>query len=37
VAVSVTFRLSQVAIGLIGGVFMLLPASRTELREARKD
>jgi uncharacterized protein (TIRG00374 family) len=37
VAVSVTFRLSQLAIGLFGGVFLLLPSSRTELREARKD
>jgi len=37
VAVSVTFRLSQLAIGLFGGVFLLLPSSRTELREARRD
>jgi len=37
VAVSVTFRLSQLALGLIGGVFLLLPGSRTELREARED
>ena len=37
VAVSVTFRLSQLAIGLLGGVFLLLPSSRSELREARKD
>ena len=37
VAVSVTYRLSQLAIGLLGGVFLLLPSSRTELREARKD
>jgi uncharacterized protein (TIRG00374 family) len=32
VAVSVTFRLSQVAIGLIGGVFLLFPSTRSELR-----
>jgi uncharacterized membrane protein YbhN (UPF0104 family) len=37
VAVSVTFRLSQLAIGLLGGLFMLFPGSRDELREARKD
>ena len=33
VAVSVTFRLSQLAIGLLGGLAMLLPSSRRELRE----
>jgi uncharacterized protein (TIRG00374 family) len=37
VAVSVTFRLSQLAIGLLGGIFLLLPGSRSELRAARKD
>lgn len=37
VAVSVTFRLSQLAIGLLGGLFLLFPQSRTELREARED
>ena len=37
VAVSVTFRLSQLGIGLLGGVFLLLPGSRSELREARRD
>ena len=37
VAVSVTFRLSQLAIGLLGGVFLLLPRSRSELRKARED
>jgi uncharacterized membrane protein YbhN (UPF0104 family) len=37
VAVSVTFRLSQLGIGLLGGVFLLLPRSRSELRDARKD
>jgi uncharacterized protein (TIRG00374 family) len=37
VAVSITFRLSQLAIGLLGGIFMLLPGSRDELREARQD
>jgi len=31
VAVSVTFRLSQLAFGLIGGVFLLLPGARREL------
>jgi uncharacterized membrane protein YbhN (UPF0104 family) len=33
VAVSVTFRLSQLAIGLIGGVFLLFPSTRSELRD----
>lgn len=37
VAVSVTFRLSQLGIGLLGGIFLLLPSSRTEVREARQD
>ncbi len=37
VAVSVTFRLSQLAIGLLGGLFLLLPGSRSEVREARHD
>jgi len=36
VAVSVTFRLSQLAIGLLGGLFLLFPGSRDELRDARK-
>jgi hypothetical protein len=37
VAVSVTFRLSQLAIGLLGGLFLLLPGSRSELRDARAE
>ncbi len=37
VAVSVTFRLCQLGIGLLGGLFLLFPASRSELREARAD
>jgi hypothetical protein len=37
VAVSVTFRLCQLALGLVGGVFMLLPGSRSELREVRSE
>ncbi len=37
VAVSVTFRLSQLTIGLLGGLFMLFPHSRSEVREARED
>ncbi|MSR63235.1 MAG: flippase-like domain-containing protein [Planctomycetes bacterium] len=36
VAVSVTFRLSQLALGLLGGLFLLFPGSRNELRDARK-
>lgn len=34
VAISVTFRLSQLAQSLLGGVFLLLPKSRDELRSA---
>lgn len=37
VAVSVTFRLSQLALGLLGGLFLLFPGSRDELRAARAD
>lgn len=37
VAVSVSFRLSQLVQSLLGGIFLLLPGSRTELREARRD
>jgi hypothetical protein len=37
VAVSVTFRLSQLALSLLGGVVLLLPGSRSELRAARKE
>jgi len=37
VAVSVTFRLSQTAIGLLGGLFLLVPKSRSELREVREE
>jgi uncharacterized membrane protein YbhN (UPF0104 family) len=37
VAVSVTFRLSQLGLGLVGGLFLLFPGSRTELREARAE
>jgi uncharacterized protein (TIRG00374 family) len=36
VAVSVTFRLSQLGIGLLGGIFLLMPESRSELRDARQ-
>jgi hypothetical protein len=35
VAVSVTFRLSQLGLSLLGGLYLLLPASRSELRSAR--
>ncbi len=34
VAVSVTYRLCQLAIGLIGGVFLLLPGGRSAVRGA---
>ena len=37
VAVSVTFRLSQVVLGLGGGVFMLLPRGKAEVREAKAE
>lgn len=37
VAVSVTFRLSQLAQSLLGGVFMLLPKSQREVAEARRE
>ena len=35
VAVSVTFRLSQLGLSLLGGAYLLLPSSRSELRDAR--
>jgi hypothetical protein len=35
VAVSITFRLSQLGIGLLGGVFLLFPGSRSEVRGAK--
>ncbi|MEM7307816.1 MAG: lysylphosphatidylglycerol synthase transmembrane domain-containing protein [Planctomycetota bacterium] len=34
VAISVTFRLCMLAYGLVGGVFLLLPGQRRELRES---
>jgi len=34
VAVSVTFRLSQLAFGLVGGAFLLAPGAKAEVREA---
>ncbi len=34
VAISVTFRLCQLTFGFIGGIFMLLPSSKAEVREA---
>lgn len=37
VAVSVTFRLSQLAYGLVGGVFLLLPRARAELHESKAE
>jgi hypothetical protein len=37
VAVSVTFRLSQLALSLLGGAYLLLPGSRSELRDARAE
>ncbi|HEX6886107.1 MAG TPA: lysylphosphatidylglycerol synthase transmembrane domain-containing protein [Planctomycetota bacterium] len=37
VAVSVTFRLSQLGLSLLGGAYLLLPRSRTELRDARSE
>ncbi len=37
VAVSVTFRLSQLVIGLLGGFTLLMPISRSELREKDKE
>jgi uncharacterized protein (TIRG00374 family) len=33
VAISVTFRLCQLVLGLIGGMFLLLPGGKAELRE----
>ena len=37
VAVSVTFRLSQLGLSLLGGLYLLLPGSRSELRDARRE
>jgi uncharacterized protein (TIRG00374 family) len=37
VAVSVTFRLCMLAYGLVGGVFLLLPRARAELRVSEKE
>jgi uncharacterized membrane protein YbhN (UPF0104 family) len=34
VAVSVTFRLCQLLLGVVGGLFLLLPGARAEVREA---
>ena len=35
VAVSITFRLCMTALGLLGGLFLLVPGSRAELEEVR--
>ncbi len=35
IAVSLTFRLSQMLLGLLGGVFLLLPGARSEIDSAR--
>jgi len=37
VAVSVTFRLIQLAFGLVGGVFLLMPGARKELHESEAE
>lgn len=37
VAVSVTFRLSQLGLSLLGGAYLLLPGSRSALRDARRE
>ncbi len=37
VAVSLTFRLTQMLLGLLGGVFLLLPGARSEIRRAREE
>ena len=37
VAVSVTFRLVQLSYGLIGGIFLLLPKSRAELKRSEAE
>jgi hypothetical protein len=37
VAVSVTFRLCQLAFGLVGGVFLLLPRGRAELKVSEEE
>lgn len=36
VAVSVTFRLTQLAFGLVGGAFLLLPGQRREIADTRE-
>jgi hypothetical protein len=36
VAVSLTFRLSQMLLGLLGGIFLLLPGARAEVGRARE-
>lgn len=37
VAVSVTFRLAQLALGLVGGLFLLLPGARVDLSEVERE
>ena len=37
VAVSLTFRLSQMLLGLLGGVYLLLPGARAEIESARQE
>ena len=37
VAVSVTFRLTQLGLGLLGGAYLLLPSGRRAVREAELD
>lgn len=37
VAISVSFRLSMTFYGLLGGIYLLLPGSKAEVREARSE
>ena len=37
VAISIAFRLSMTFYGLVGGVFLLMPGSKDEIREVRAD
>jgi uncharacterized protein (TIRG00374 family) len=37
VAVSITFRLCQLALGLLGGLFLLMPGGKDELAQARAE
>ena len=37
VAVSVTFRLAQLSLGLLGGLFLLLPGAKVDLAEVERE